>query len=108
LVTVAALGSPAANSARVAFARNLFAAGGVETVLVPAAEATGSVVCLCGPDKEYEAAAELAGSLRANGVEHVWLAGRPASYEGIDSYVYTGCDAVAVLEQVHGQLGVAS
>jgi methylmalonyl-CoA mutase len=108
LVTVAALGSPAANSARVAFARNLFAAGGVETVVVPAAEATGSVVCLCGPDKEYEAAAELAGSLRANGVEHVWLAGRPASYEGIDSYVYTGCDAVAVLEQVHGQLGVAS
>src|SRR5262245_18497004 len=107
-VTVAALGSPAANSARVAFARNLFAAGGVETVLVPASEATGAVVCLCGPDKEYESAAGHARTLRARGVEHVWLAGRPAGHEGVDSYVYTGCDAVAVLAEVHGQLGVAS
>jgi methylmalonyl-CoA mutase len=108
LVTVAALGSPAVNAARVAFARNLFAAGGVETVVAPAAEATGSVVCLCGPDKEYESAAELAQSLRANGVRHVWLAGRPAGYEGVESYVYTGCDAVAVLTEVQAQLGVAS
>jgi len=76
--------------------------------VVPAAEATGPVVCLCGPDKEYESAAELAQSLRANGVQHVWLAGRPAGYEGVESYVYTGCDAVAVLTEVHAQLGVAS
>ena len=42
-----------------------------------------------------------------NGVEHVWLAGRPAGYEGVESYVYTGCDAVAVLTEVQAQLGVA-
>jgi methylmalonyl-CoA mutase len=107
-VTLAALGSPAAHAARVAFARNLFAAGGVETVVVPAADATGPVVCLCGPDQEYESAAEHARALRAGGTGHVWLAGRPASYEGVESYVYSGCDAVAVLTEVLHQLGVAS
>ena len=107
-VTLAALGSPAAHAARVAFAQNLFAAGGIETVVVPAADATGPVVCLCGPDKEYGSAAEHARALRAGGTGHVWLAGRPAGYDGVEAYLYTGCDAVAVLTEVLHQLGVAS
>ena len=107
-VMVAALGSPAAYGARVAFAQNLFAAGGIETVVVPAARASGAVVCLAGPDAQYaESAVDAARTLRGSGAEHVWLAGKPAGYDGVDSYVYTGCDAVAVLTEVLHQLGVA-
>jgi methylmalonyl-CoA mutase len=107
-VVLAALGTPAAYGARVSFAQNLFAAGGIQTVVADPASATGTVVCVCGTDKAYAASAEdVARSLREQGVAHVWLAGRPASYEGVDAYIYTGCDAIAVLTTVLTQLGVA-
>jgi methylmalonyl-CoA mutase len=106
-VELAALGPPAAHSARVAFAQNLFAAGGIETAVVAPEQARGRVVCICGTDKAYaESAADLAVTLHAGGVEHVWLAGKPG-YDGVESYVYTGCDAVAVLSEVLRELGVA-
>jgi methylmalonyl-CoA mutase len=37
----------------------------------------------------------------------VWLAGRPTlGVDGVDGYVYAGCDALAVLRTVHEHLGV--
>ncbi|GAA4256042.1 methylmalonyl-CoA mutase subunit beta [Dactylosporangium darangshiense] len=103
-VRLVALGPPAAHSARVAFATNLFAAGGVRLSAEPSA-----VACICGSDRSYaEEAAATAERLRAEGVTKVWLAGRPGDYAGVDAYLYTGCDALAVLQQTHADLKVVA
>ena len=54
-------------------------------------------------------AAPLARDLRAAGAEQVWLAGRPElAVDGVDGYVYAGCDALEVLRTAHEQLGVGA
>jgi methylmalonyl-CoA mutase len=103
-VRLVALGPPAAHSARVSFATNLFAAGGVRL-----ADAPSPVACLCGSDRSYaEEAAATAERLRAEGVTRIWLAGPPGDYAGVDAYLYTGCDALAVLRRTHEDLGVVA
>ncbi|WP_415953989.1 methylmalonyl-CoA mutase family protein [Streptomyces sp. KLOTTS4A1] len=111
-VFLAALGSPAAHTARATFASNLFQAGGIEPVTGEGSAAfveSGSrIVCLCSSDSVYEEqAAAIAAELRAAGAEYVFLAGKPASYEGVDSYVFAGCDAVDVLTSTLDRLGVS-
>lgn len=128
-VFLATLGPLAAYSARAGFAANLFAAGGVATVLsgsagvVSTVPGTGdeiaqtvasfrasatTVVCLCSTDKLYaQGAAILAAALRAAGATRIWLAGGPGDYDGVDSYLYTGCDAVEVLATTLRDLAVA-
>ncbi|MCK7622781.1 methylmalonyl-CoA mutase subunit beta [Streptomyces sp. RS10V-4] len=112
-VFLAALGPVAAHTARVAFAANLFQAGGIETVPEPvtaqsaaaAFAATGArIACLCAADAVYaEQAAEVAAALKAAGAVRVYLAGRPAEGReelvaaGVDTFVFAGCDAVGVL-----------
>ena len=92
------------------FAQNLFAAGGIETVVVPAADAdrAGGLPVRTGQGVRRVRRRARRGPCAAGGTGHVWLAGRPAGYDGVESYVYTGCDAVAVLTEVLHQLGVAS
>ncbi|MCG7524718.1 methylmalonyl-CoA mutase small subunit [Streptomyces sp. OfavH-34-F] len=118
-VFLAALGPAAAHTARVSFAANLFQAGGVEPVHEPArvdaasvAEAFAAsgtdVACLCSSDALYaEQAAEVAAALVAAGARRVYLAGRPGAYDGVDEYVFAGCDAVAVLSSLLDRMGVA-
>ena len=37
----------------------------------------------------------------------MWLAGKPdLAVDGVDGYVYAGCDALDVLRTVHAQLGL--
>ncbi len=101
-VFLATLGSP---GARLSFATNLFAAGGIAVVT---GEYTGDtpVACLCGPDREYaERAADTAAALRAAGATRVLLAGR-GDFAGVDDYAYTGGDAVALLTATLADLGV--
>ncbi|UWP84900.1 methylmalonyl-CoA mutase subunit beta [Dactylosporangium fulvum] len=130
-VTLVTLGPPAAHSARASFAANLFAVGGIRTVqsgldaMTGRPEettgrpdgATAKVVCICGSDRSYqEEAAVTARRLKAQGAQKVWLAGRPpkgrddeagsAGYDGVDDYLYAGCDALRVLRQTHSDLGV--
>ena len=109
---LATIGPIARHTARATFAGNLFQAGGVTT---PSGDgATGladvgtTVACICGTDKDYaESAAALAAELRAAGATQVWLAGKPSlAVDGVDGYVYAGCDALDVLQRVHEQLGV--
>ncbi len=116
-VFLATLGPLAEHSARAAFARNLLAAGGVDTVeagptdaaaeVASAFEASGCrVAVLCGSDARYgERAAETAEALHAAGAARVLLAGR-ADVPGVDGQLYAGCDALAVIsgldELVHG------
>ncbi|GAA4618794.1 methylmalonyl-CoA mutase family protein [Saccharopolyspora hordei] len=115
-VFLATLGSLAAHNARASFARNLFAAGGVACTDAGATESTADVlaaydgapvVCLCSSDEVYaDRAAETAEALKRAGARQVLLAGKPSGTGGVDGYVHAGCDALAVLTDVHEQLGV--
>jgi methylmalonyl-CoA mutase len=111
-VYLATIGPIARHTARATFAGNLFQAGGVATPSGDGAsglaDAGTTVACICGTDKDYaQSAAALAAELRAAGATAVWLAGKPSlAVEGVDGYVYAGCDALDVLQRVHEQLGV--
>src|SRR6185369_4332201 len=125
VVFLATLGSAAASTARAAFAANLFQAGGCETptsgpgtdpaAIAAAFTASGAAVaCLCSADKVYaEHAAGVARALREAGARQVWLAGQPGARAasdaeaGIGGYVFTGCNAVAVLAATLAEAGVA-
>ncbi|MGW7386184.1 methylmalonyl-CoA mutase family protein [Streptomyces sp. NPDC054794] len=111
-VFLATIGSAAAYTARSTFAANLFQAGGIEPVTEGGFEDSGATeAVLCSSDALYEEQAEqLAASLKASGARHVVLAGRPAEssgYAGVDSYVFAGCDAVAVLSATLDRMGVS-
>ncbi|MFF4836058.1 methylmalonyl-CoA mutase family protein [Streptomyces sp. NPDC001315] len=108
-VFLAPIGPAAAHTARTTFAANLFQAGGIEPVTEGSFEDSGATeVCLCSSDALYEEqAAALAEKLRSAGASHVFLAGRPGQYPGIDSYVFAGCDAVAVLSATLDRMGVS-
>ncbi|MGP2441313.1 methylmalonyl-CoA mutase family protein [Streptomyces sp. JW3] len=108
-VYLAALGPAAAHTARLSFAANLFQAGGIETVTGGAFEESGArEACLCSSDALYaEQAAGAAARLRAAGAGHLFLAGRPGPYEGVDTYVFAGCDAVSVLTAMLDRMGVS-
>ncbi|MFI8814741.1 methylmalonyl-CoA mutase family protein [Streptomyces sp. NPDC055082] len=118
-VFIAALGPASAHTARASFASNLFLAGGIEAVHDPvsvdASTAAGAfaasgatVACLCSSDPLYAEHAEgVASALRAAGAGQVFLAGRPGDHPGVDSFVFAGCDAIAVLSSVLDRMGVA-
>jgi methylmalonyl-CoA mutase len=109
-VYLATIGPVARHTARAGFAGNLFQAGGLETPsgdgVEGLAEAGTTVACICGTDKDYAAsAAELAAALRGAGATQVWLAGKPElGIDGVDGYVYSGCDALDVLRSAHDEL----
>ncbi|MEU6458987.1 methylmalonyl-CoA mutase family protein [Streptomyces sp. NPDC047065] len=108
-VHLTALGPAAAHTARLTFAANLFQAGGIETVTEGDFGASGArESCLCSSDALYgEQAESTAAALREAGAEHVFLAGRPGPYTGVDTYVFAGCDAVAVLSATLDRMGVS-
>ncbi|MFF4059704.1 methylmalonyl-CoA mutase family protein [Streptomyces sp. NPDC001668] len=108
-VFLAALGPAAAHTARTTFAANLFQAGGIEPVTEGTFEESGATeACLCSSDAVYEERAdEVVQALKSAGARHVFLAGRPGQYSGVDSYVFAGCDAVAVLTATLDRMGVS-
>lgn len=105
------MGPVAAHTARLTFAANLFAAGGVATsnpgplLDVEAAvaafdPAAGAVVCLCGTDAAYgEWGPALVAALREAGARHVILAGKPGPdlVDVVDDHCAVGIDALAFL-----------
>jgi methylmalonyl-CoA mutase len=106
-VFLATMGSVAAHTAGAMFAANLLAAGGVAVVSagptrtvddVLASYSGQPVVCLAGPDTEYdEWGAELAEALRGAGARHVVVAGRPRDWA--DDSCALGMDALAFLRR---------
>ncbi|MGX5211685.1 methylmalonyl-CoA mutase family protein [Streptomyces violaceus] len=108
-IFLAAMGPAAAHTARLTFASNLFQAGGIEPVTEGTFEESGaSEAVLCSSDALYEERAEaVAGQLKAAGAAQVFLAGRPGNHPGVDSYVFAGCDAVAVLSATLDRMGVS-
>ncbi len=108
-VVLVALGPPAAHIARQTFAKNLFEAGGLETVTVTAVEvdaleaalhdAGTTVACLCSSDPVYaEAAPVAAGALRDAGATRVLVAGRPQAV--LDELRADGVEPVAMGDDV--------
>ncbi|MFE4696000.1 methylmalonyl-CoA mutase family protein [Streptomyces sp. NPDC056738] len=109
-IYLATIGPAAAHTARSTFVANLFQAGGIEPVTDGSFEDSGATeAVLCSSDALYEEqAASTAEALAAAGARHVFLAGRPADHAGVDSYVFAGCDAVAVLSATLDRMGVSS
>ena len=118
-VFLANLGTLADFTPRATFAKNFFEAGGIEAVTGEDADfgaafkASGAALaCLCASDKAYESEAGAAAqALKAAGARHIYLAGRPGEREaayreaGVATFIYAGCDALAVLEAAHGYVG---
>jgi methylmalonyl-CoA mutase len=120
-IFLANLGTLAQFTARAAFAKNFFEAGGIEAVggegdasaLAAAYKNAGTAIaCLCSSDKVYEQDANAAAeALKAAGARHIYLAGRPGEREaalraaGVQSFIYDGCDAVATLSAAYDSLG---
>jgi methylmalonyl-CoA mutase len=121
-IFLAALGPQAEHSARLMFAQNFFAAGGIGGVpssgdtiwLAQAAQQTGcSLACICGSDKRYAAeAVETTKALKDAGVKRLYLAGKPGELEsqlreaGVDEFIHIGVDVLASLETAHAELGL--
>jgi methylmalonyl-CoA mutase len=103
------LGPFAAYSARAIFAKGLFESGGFdvideagfdeEALLIAAFQKSGAaLVCLCSSDEIYGArAAQSVRALIGAGARQVWVCGRADDQAEITGFVYSGCDAIAVL-----------
>ncbi len=114
---LATLGPLATYTARAGFTRNLLQAGGIDAPEAGPTESADEVVkaftdagtpvaVLCSSDKVYdERAAETASALRDAGAGRILLAGRPPEeIPGVDGYLYAGCDALAVIDDVYRAL----
>lgn len=126
-VFIAALGGPAQHTARVGFATNFFAAGGIGTHqpdpagydepgdAAAAWELSGAAAAVvCSSDSIYEELGiETAAALKSAGCDRVYLAGNPGDAAGgwrragVDAFIHLGADVVAELDALHEFLGLA-
>jgi methylmalonyl-CoA mutase len=118
-IFLATLGKLSDFTARATFARNFFAAGGIEAVtsdgfashdeMVEAFKASGAkLACLCGSDEVYaREAVEATTALKQAGAAHIYLAGRsgdlksPLEAAGVQSFIFAGSDALATLRAAY-------
>jgi methylmalonyl-CoA mutase len=117
-VLLAAVGAPAEHRSSAGFASNLLAAGGLaaaygEGLDEPAAAASAlgacgasSAIICASAERAPDAVPRLAHELKASGAKRVLVAAVPDEREslwrseGVDGFVYRGCDAVEVLEEL--------
>jgi len=122
------LGPVAQHTARATFARNFYAAGGIDAVTSERGGTTGfddpaeavadalaaapHLVCLCGADERYaQVATGFSSALRDAGLGPVHLAGNPGDRRedevaaGISEFIHVGVDVLEVLTRVHEQIG---
>ncbi|GAA0772879.1 methylmalonyl-CoA mutase [Roseibium denhamense] len=121
---LASLGSLAQFTARATWIANAFAAGGIKASeaavysslgdMIEAFKNSGArIACIVSSDPVYEGQAEEAAkALLDAGAEHIYLAGKPGAQEaaykaaGIGTFVFAGCDILALLRETHARLGV--
>jgi methylmalonyl-CoA mutase len=118
-IFLANLGTPADFTARASFAKNFFAAGGIEAAgndgfasrdaMIEAFKASGAkLACLCSSHEVYASKAVPATRALRRAGAVVWLAGRPGALEteltqaGVSAFVFAGCDALAALRAAQG------
>jgi methylmalonyl-CoA mutase len=122
-VFLANLGAVSDFNARATFAKSFFEVGGIETVanegfsnqakMVAAFNTSGAkLACLCSSDEVYaKEAAAAAKALAAAGARHIYLSGRPREQEsvlkavGIETFIFSGCDALATLSGAYDMIG---
>ncbi|MHA7772100.1 methylmalonyl-CoA mutase family protein [Roseibium sp. M-1] len=122
VVFLASLGSLAQFTTRATWTANAFAAGGLKPVgpavhgsldamIAAFRESGAALACLVSSDDIYEAQAEEAArALKAAGCRYLYLAGRPGERDaafgaaGVDSYLFAGCDLLALLEDAQDRL----
>jgi methylmalonyl-CoA mutase len=122
-IFLANLGTPSDFTARATFAKNFFEAGGIEAItndgsakvsdLVTAFKASGArFVCLCSSNEVYANEAATTAKELTSPDTHIYLAGRPGELEdalkaaGVNSFIYAGCDMLAVLQAAHKLLEI--
>lgn len=123
-VFLANLGPVAQHTARAAYARNFFEAGGFEVAtndgfadgeLAAAAFKTSAakIAVICSSDKLYETmVADIVPKLKAAGARTVILAGHPGEHEpdyraaGVDRFIYIRCDVLGTLRELLAEEGV--
>jgi len=118
-IFLANLGRPADFTARATFAKNFFAAGGIEAAgndgfatrdaMIEAFKASGAkLACLCSSEEVYARDALAATQALRRAGALVWLAGRPGALEseltqaGVSAFVFAGCDLLAALGAAQG------
>lgn len=119
-IFLATLGPLAEHTARLDFARNFFATGGIDgasppmpptstSELAAAFKASGcQLAVICGSDARYEEeAASAAAALKEAGAQRIYLAGKHQA-DGIDSNIHVGVNVIHALELAHAELGIAS
>lgn len=127
-VFLANLGPVAEHTARATYAKNFFAAGGIEAVTSETGSSTGfddgaaaaadalaaaaHLVCICSSDTRYEQhAADVAAALRDAGLGPVYLAGNPGERRdeltgaGVSEFIHVGVDVLDVLRRAHEHIG---
>jgi len=117
-VFLANLGTPSDFTARTTFIKNFFETGGIEAItndgftnradLVAAFGKSGvRLVCLCSSNEIYAKEAAATAKELARPAVRIYLAGRPGESEealkaaGVQSFIYAGCDMLAVLRAAH-------
>lgn len=121
-VLLACLGRASDFTARASFAKSLFEAGGIEAVAAQGlksaedlgkafAKSGAKLACLCSSDKVYVSeAVGAAKALTASGASAIYLAGKPGDHAkaweeaGIGTFLYQGCDTLALLENAYDLL----
>ena len=122
-IFLACLGKPADFNAPAMFAKNLFAAGGIEAVssegftnhdlMLASFKASGAkLACVCGSNEIYaREGADAVRTLVAAGAR-VYVAQAPPNLEGslrqagVSDFIFPDCDALAVLQAAHQFLAI--
>lgn len=125
-IFLANLGPVSEHTARAAFAKNFFEAGGIATIdtggfenanaAAQAFKASGAQdACICSSDARCADQAEpVARALKSAGARTVCLAGRPGDHEsewrdaGIDIFVFNGSDVLGILNSLMPSKGASS
>jgi methylmalonyl-CoA mutase len=123
-VFLANMGPVAHHSARAAYSKNFFEAGGFEVIsnegfaaeaeAAAAFAASGAAIAvICSSDKLYpELVPGVARRLKEAGARSVVLAGNPGENEaawresGVDRFIYIKCDVLATLREMLQEIGV--
>jgi methylmalonyl-CoA mutase len=120
-IFLANLGKLSDFTARAAFAKNFFEAGGIEAVtndgfasrdaMVAAFGRSGAkLACLCASDAVYAGEAVAAAQALTAAGARLTLAGRPGEQEqalrsaGIEEFIFAGCDVLAALRTIYGAI----
>jgi methylmalonyl-CoA mutase len=121
-IFLANLGTPSDFVTRATFAKNFFEAGGIEAVneqgfaspdsLVAAFKASGArLACLSSSDDIYVRDGGAAGqALAGASARHIYVVASPKTSgpleEVVQTFIYRGCDALAILSAAHDMIGL--